>query len=132
MADDPVVDALNPFPERKGESDLEARIRSRAYELWENAGRSEGTEHEHWFAAERELAENDNLSLGKPTIPGESIASMDSGDITGIPGEDIAPMTAGASAEDAGVSDPIANRNAGKPRKAGVTPRPTNNPISGD
>ncbi|MCV0397254.1 MAG: DUF2934 domain-containing protein [Rhizobiaceae bacterium] len=33
--------------------DREQRIRSRAYALWEAAGRPEGREEEHWAQAER-------------------------------------------------------------------------------
>lgn len=36
-------------------ADLEDRIRHRAYELWEAAGRPHGQEQEHWARAEREL-----------------------------------------------------------------------------
>jgi hypothetical protein len=34
---------------------LEDEIRRRAYELWEQHGRVEGHESEHWFLAEREV-----------------------------------------------------------------------------
>ncbi len=53
MPDNPIIDALNPFPDRDGQSDRDARIRKRAYELWEAAGKPNDREHEHWFAAER-------------------------------------------------------------------------------
>ena len=36
-------------------SDTQDRIRQRAYELWEQHGRSEGHEAEFWHQAEREL-----------------------------------------------------------------------------
>jgi len=35
--------------------DLQARIRQRAYELWECDGRPEGRDHAHWQQAEREV-----------------------------------------------------------------------------
>jgi Protein of unknown function (DUF2934) len=35
--------------------DLQARIRQRAYELWERDGRPEGRDHAHWHQAEREI-----------------------------------------------------------------------------
>jgi hypothetical protein len=41
--------------------DTEARIRDRAYALWETAGRPEGQDKEFWSAAERELAEESGL-----------------------------------------------------------------------
>jgi len=36
-------------------ADLQARIRERAYELWEHDGRPEGRDHAHWQQAEREV-----------------------------------------------------------------------------
>jgi hypothetical protein len=35
--------------------DLQARIRQRAYELWERDGRPEGRDRAHWHQAEREI-----------------------------------------------------------------------------
>ena len=35
--------------------DLERRIQQRAYELWENEGRPQGREQDHWQQAEREI-----------------------------------------------------------------------------
>jgi Protein of unknown function (DUF2934) len=35
--------------------DLERRIQQRAYELWENEGRPQGREQNHWQQAEREI-----------------------------------------------------------------------------
>ena len=37
-------------------ADLEAEIRRRAYELYEQRGRMPGHEHEDWLVAEREIA----------------------------------------------------------------------------
>ena len=33
-------------------------IRARAHQLWEEAGKPEGREHEVWYQAERELQHN--------------------------------------------------------------------------
>lgn len=38
-------------------SDLERRIRQRAYELWEAEGQPEGRDSHHWTQAEAEFAE---------------------------------------------------------------------------
>lgn len=46
-------------------TDREQRIRQRAYELWEVAGKPEGREAEHWAEAERQLAAED-FSAGNP------------------------------------------------------------------
>lgn len=39
----------------KGETDIEAAIRARAYEIWERRGRPEGAGHDDWLQAEREI-----------------------------------------------------------------------------
>ena len=38
----------------------EERIRARAYEIWERQGRT-GSPDDHWFGAERELKDNEEL-----------------------------------------------------------------------
>ena len=43
----------------------------------------------------------------------------------------VAPKTSGASGEEDTSKSPVANRDAEGPRKAGVTPRPTDKPIVG-
>jgi len=39
------------------QSDRQARIRERAYQIWVEEGRVHGKDHEHWRRAERELVE---------------------------------------------------------------------------
>ncbi len=34
----------------------EKRVRERAYEIWERAGRPEGMAEQHWLQAEKEIA----------------------------------------------------------------------------
>jgi hypothetical protein len=115
----PILDALNPFPERDGETDREARIRRRAYEIWEAAGRPEGREHEHWFAAESEFAEREPTASGITDAEGVGSDKSD------------APNTAGASEPGPDTSrNPVANRDRNGPRKAGTTPRPTRKPLA--
>ena len=68
----PVTSSLTPEPVaefrevRKAQPDarknivpinLEDEIRRRAYELWEQHGRTVGHENEHWLVAEREVRE---------------------------------------------------------------------------
>jgi hypothetical protein len=36
---------------------LEEKIRQRAYELWEQSGKTEGSEMDFWLQAEREIRE---------------------------------------------------------------------------
>jgi hypothetical protein len=38
------------------ESEKDRKIRERAYELWVQSGRSEGTSEQHWYQAEQEYA----------------------------------------------------------------------------
>jgi Protein of unknown function (DUF2934) len=38
-------------------SNVEDKIRQRAYELWEQNGKADGREMEFWLQAEREIAE---------------------------------------------------------------------------
>lgn len=45
------------------DSDLEARIRSRAYELWEAHGKPEGRDQDFWLQAESEIKGKD---MGAP------------------------------------------------------------------
>src|SRR5918994_1417921 len=93
MADDP-NDPPDPFPEPDHETE-EERIRRRAYEIWEAAGRPDGREQEHWFAAEHEsdLGENSSASLGTPINPEETNPTVRN---SGAPPN--APKTAGAPA----------------------------------
>jgi hypothetical protein len=65
-------------------TDLEG-IQTRAYQLWQEAGRPHGRDEEFWHQAERELTEK-TQSL-TPEIPMESVAPE-------APAEDAAPETA--------------------------------------
>ncbi|HZP20631.1 MAG TPA: DUF2934 domain-containing protein [Bauldia sp.] len=46
--------------------DREARLRQRAYELWEKAGRPEGRHEEHWYQALTEIPD-DEAAVGMTT-----------------------------------------------------------------
>ena len=56
----------------------EAKIRDRAYQLWDQAGQPEGRDWEFWHDAERELAEEEDVDVSSeaskldlpPTVPG--------------------------------------------------------------
>jgi hypothetical protein len=59
--------------------DLQERIRRRAYELWEQSGRPEGREKEHWDLACWEIhasAENPDVAQSRDTPP-DPPAEMD-------------------------------------------------------
>ncbi|NGP18478.1 MULTISPECIES: DUF2934 domain-containing protein [Devosia] len=56
----------------------EAKIRDRAYQLWDQAGQPDGRDQEFWHDAERELAEEEEVDISSeaakldlpPTVPG--------------------------------------------------------------
>ena len=48
---------------------LEQRIRERAYKIWENAGRPEGRQLEHWELAQLAIAEQDALPTMMMKVP---------------------------------------------------------------
>jgi hypothetical protein len=51
-------------------SELDARIRERAYAIWEQTGRPEGRERQHWEQAARELLASGRAeSAGKVEKP---------------------------------------------------------------
>jgi hypothetical protein len=57
------------------ERDLEQRIRERAYEIWENEGRS-GDPQDHWWRAEQELKDagtNQGQDAAAATAPEDKI-----------------------------------------------------------
>lgn len=49
--------------------DAERRIRERAYQIWQENGCPEGSDHEHWFLAEQEVA-----ATALPTTDGATAA----------------------------------------------------------
>lgn len=42
-----------------GAADFDARVRARAHQIWEDEGRPDGRDPQHWDQAQRELAEAD-------------------------------------------------------------------------
>ena len=52
------------------DADLQERIRSRAYLLWEQEGRPEGRAEAHWLRAEAELADVNPGEEAPPGTPG--------------------------------------------------------------
>jgi hypothetical protein len=66
--------------------DLEQRVRQRAYQLWEQEGRPEGRENDHWDKASELVAIEDNYRLA--TIPVEKSRNV------GPTGEPIEPIQA--------------------------------------
>ena len=50
-------------------SDRDARIRERAYRIWDAEGRVEGKQDEHWARAEEEIDAEDAASPDAPSAP---------------------------------------------------------------
>jgi hypothetical protein len=143
MAKTPNTELLNPFPDRDGSrTDREARIRQRAFDLWQAEGMPEGKETEHWLVAEREvLLAEPEPTLGVP-IDTKGIAPVRSARSAGLPEpkpgspgrspsrSTKTPSTAGAPKPAADTSKSrLANRDVEGPGKASTTPRPTEKPI---
>lgn len=78
-------------------SDREARIRERAYAIWQAQGGIDGRHTDHWLQAEQELGDN------APPIFSNEMAAEASGLESEIPGstsdtEDLPPARSGSSA----------------------------------
>lgn len=59
--------------------DIEARIRERAHKIWEDEGRPEGRDRDHWELASELIAIEDSQHLA--TIPVEqSVAQLEKGE----------------------------------------------------
>lgn len=64
----------------------EEAIRTRAYELWERAGRPDGGHEEHWLEAERQLRAEEAQQPGR-SRPDEATETDPPAHETPIPGE---------------------------------------------
>jgi hypothetical protein len=76
-AQGPVIESINPM-QRDEYAELESKIRIRAYQLWEEAGRPHGRELEHWFAAESEVAGRPATTLWRSNDPRETLPAIGS------------------------------------------------------
>jgi hypothetical protein len=50
------------------ESEIEEKIRARAYAIWENAGRPEGRHLEHWLQAKRLVAAEASRAMAAAVV----------------------------------------------------------------
>ncbi len=69
------------------EMDAEARIRQRAYALWEAAGRPEGEHEAHWHEAAQQLAADDEggnrlQGMSEPFVTGTAQGTRSEGETT--------------------------------------------------
>ncbi|APA89836.1 DUF2934 domain-containing protein (plasmid) [Paraburkholderia sprentiae WSM5005] len=79
------------------DKELEARIRTRAYQIWENDPSPEGRADDHWEEARRQIeAEGAADGAGAPQEPTDQSADRDRGSriapeeqLQDMPGEDI-------------------------------------------
>jgi hypothetical protein len=54
------------------ENSKEAAVRARAYQLWEESGRADGSQDAHWRQAEREIAERNGQPAPADPAPARS------------------------------------------------------------
>lgn len=73
--------------------DLEARIRERAHQLWEDAGRPEGQAHIHWERARTLVALEDDKTSRKPVEPNAPAEPAEPAEVTRNLGEFPTAMT---------------------------------------
>jgi hypothetical protein len=59
--------------------DREAEIRERAYAIWENEGKPDGQQHEHWERAERQI--NGEFEPGNVVIEGDDMPKLVESDL---------------------------------------------------
>ena len=95
-------------------SSIEEAIRSRAYELWEHAGRPEGRSEEFWHAARAELDVKETIeekldSLGPPIVEPPAFA-VRHGIPVGMPGERIVEQ----GVDDEGLENLLAPHSSGE------------------
>jgi hypothetical protein len=98
-------DDLTINERRSMDSDKEARIRERAYEIWAREGHPHGKEAEHWQMAEAEIT-------AESTVADRAAA--------GSKPRTEAP-SAPAEAPEAGAAPPLRSRRAAKPARANPT-----------
>jgi len=60
---EPPVAAVAPLTPSNGEEQLDTRIRSRAYELYEQRGAQDGQAQDDWLQAERELLTKQSAAI---------------------------------------------------------------------
>jgi hypothetical protein len=55
---------------------IEERVRQRAYRIWEEEGRPEGREHEHWQRAVRDVEAQASTDAGETPTTGEAESKL--------------------------------------------------------
>ena len=99
------------------ESEKDRKIRERAYELWVQSGRSEGTSEQHWYQAEQEYAAGSespdaSAAAGSADAAPTSAKKATRGRAASSESSAAKPVPTGASAP---TKRQPAKSNAGKP-----------------
>lgn len=122
------------------------RIRRRAHQIWDESGRPEGRDLEHWRQATADIDAEDAAAnesgdtpmpaaTWKPRVEEPSTGGMRDETFNPV-GDDSqnapsAPKTSGRARKGKEpLVNPVADRNVEGPRQAGMTPRPTDKPIA--
>jgi hypothetical protein len=100
----------------------EERVRERAYEIWEQEGRADGRDAEHWRRAEAEIDAEERQRTATESASAES-ASAESA--TAQIAADAGATTAGPTEREEADAAPVRSRPAG-PRKNGIEAAPPN------
>ena len=74
-------------------AETEDRIRTRAYQLWEEAGRPHGAHDQHWSQAEREIAPPATGGEGGAPSQDDRARTAPKGGTPGIPAAGPVPVT---------------------------------------
>jgi hypothetical protein len=128
------------------DTDRQERIRRRAHQIWDESGRPEGRDLDHWRQATTDVDAEDAAANGsgdapmtaatwKPRVEKPSTGGMRDETLDPI-GDDSqnaprAPKTSGAVRKGKEpLVNPAADRNVEGSRQAGMTPRPTDKPIA--
>ncbi|MBX6370492.1 MAG: DUF2934 domain-containing protein [Rhodospirillales bacterium] len=88
----------------------EERVRERAYEIWEQEGRTHGRDAEHWRRAEAEIAAEERQTTSTESTSAQIAA-------------DAGATTAGPTEREKADAAPVRSRPAGA-RKNGITAPP--------
>lgn len=102
-------------------SDLEDRIRQRAYELWEAEGRPDGRDADHWERARRQVMEQDGEGAAIKTGAATEAPPLGVEPITTAANESAKPA---AAIEKAVPAKKTVVKKAAAPAKAAAGSRP--------
>jgi hypothetical protein len=133
--------------EMGSDPDREARIRRRAHQIWDESGRPEGRDLDHWQQATADIDAEDatanetadapmTAATWKPQVEEQPTEGMRDETLDPVGGDSQnaprAPKTGGGARKGKEpLVNPVADRNVEGPRQAGMTPRPTDKPIAG-